>query len=68
MGVWVDKQDVADASILVCPLRGCGFAYCKDCSQPVEIDGPKHSCDGSAELDHLMSQRGWKYCPGEPTF
>ncbi|KZV72345.1 hypothetical protein PENSPDRAFT_604622 [Peniophora sp. CONT] len=63
ISAWVDKHDVAEATILVCPLRGCGYAYCKDCSQAVEIDGPKHSCDGSAELDHLMRQRGWKYCP-----
>ncbi|KAJ7739825.1 hypothetical protein B0H16DRAFT_60005 [Mycena metata] len=28
------------------------------------MEGPKHSCDGSSELEHLMKSRGWKHCPG----
>ncbi|KAJ3558370.1 hypothetical protein NM688_g964 [Phlebia brevispora] len=34
------------------------------CNQNVNPDGPEHSCDGTNELDHLMDQKGWKYCPG----
>ncbi|KAH9912634.1 uncharacterized protein BXZ73DRAFT_107364 [Epithele typhae] len=30
----------------------------------IQIGGPKHSCDGSTELQHLMGERGWKKCPG----
>ncbi|KIJ09608.1 hypothetical protein PAXINDRAFT_172431 [Paxillus involutus ATCC 200175] len=25
--------------------------------------GPRHSCDGASELEHLMKEQGWKYCP-----
>ncbi|KZT12603.1 uncharacterized protein LAESUDRAFT_739975 [Laetiporus sulphureus 93-53] len=62
--VFVDKQEYEAAKILVCPLQGCNYAWCKACSQKIEIGGPQHSCDGSAELKHLMDQKGWKYCPG----
>lgn len=62
--VFVDKSEHAATEILVCPLQGCTYAWCKSCSQKIEFGGPKHSCDGSSELKHLMQQRGWKYCPG----
>ncbi|KAM5540362.1 hypothetical protein V8D89_005820 [Ganoderma adspersum] len=62
--IFVDKEEYQEAQEIVCPLRGCGHAWCKLCSQAIEIGGPKHSCDGSSELNHLMRQRGWKHCPG----
>ncbi|KAI0751602.1 hypothetical protein C8Q80DRAFT_1268812 [Daedaleopsis nitida] len=62
--VFVDKVEYQEASTIVCPLRGCGYAWCKACSQAIEIGGPQHSCDGSSELSHLMQQHGWKHCPG----
>ena len=40
--------------------------WCKLCQQSISQEGPEHSCDGMAELDHLMKQRGWKYCPSKP--
>ncbi|TBU43354.1 hypothetical protein BD309DRAFT_864500 [Dichomitus squalens] len=63
--IFVDKAEYEEAQEIVCPLRGCGYAWCKACSQAIQIGGPKHSCDGSSELKDLMAQRGWKHCPGE---
>ncbi|KAJ7719079.1 hypothetical protein DFH07DRAFT_315765 [Mycena maculata] len=62
--VFVDRAEYEAASTLVCPLPRCNYAWCKACQQPVTEDGPKHSCDGSSELEHLMKQHGWKHCPG----
>ena len=62
--IFVDKAEYQEAQEIVCPLPGCVYAWCKACSQAIEIGGPKHSCDGSSELKHLMDLRGWKHCPG----
>lgn len=62
--VFVDRAEYEAAPILVCPLPKCNYAWCKACQQAIVIDGPKHSCDGSSELEHLMQRRGWKHCPG----
>ncbi|KAF8446345.1 hypothetical protein L210DRAFT_3529691 [Boletus edulis BED1] len=60
---FVDRQDYSDAVNIVCPQRDCQHVWCKKCEQTIVIDGPKHSCDGSNELDHLMKEKGWKHCP-----
>ncbi|EGO18967.1 hypothetical protein SERLADRAFT_443513 [Serpula lacrymans var. lacrymans S7.9] len=62
---YVDRQDLEDTTLLPCPLPDCNYIWCKACQQSVVIGGAKHSCDGSSELDHLMKQRGWKYCPSQ---
>ncbi|KAJ7117677.1 hypothetical protein C8R44DRAFT_832346 [Mycena epipterygia] len=62
--VFVDRAEYEAAPILVCPLPRCNYAWCKACQQTIPMDGPKHSCDGSSELEHLMKRRGWKHCPG----
>ncbi|KAJ7781843.1 hypothetical protein DFH07DRAFT_389576 [Mycena maculata] len=62
--VFVDRIEYEAAPILVCPLPRCNYAWCKACQQTIPMDGPKHSCDGSSELEHLMKRRGWKHCPG----
>ncbi|KAG2040575.1 hypothetical protein BDR03DRAFT_949223 [Suillus americanus] len=59
----VDRQEHDESRMLVCPLPGCNHIWCKACQQSFIIGGPPHSCDGTSELDHLMKQRGWKYCP-----
>lgn len=59
----VDKQEHDESHMLVCPLPDCNHIWCKACQQSFVIGGPPHSCDGTSELDHLMKQRGWKYCP-----
>jgi len=61
--VFIDRQDHDDTKILACPLPRCNHIWCKACQASIQLNGPPHSCDGSSELDHLMKQRGWKYCP-----
>ncbi|THH11647.1 hypothetical protein EW145_g510 [Phellinidium pouzarii] len=63
---FVDKREYDEMKILACPFPKCCYLWCKDCQQeiPLGSDGPPHSCDGSAELQHLMDRRGWKHCPG----
>lgn len=59
----VDRQDLETATTLVCPFPDCPYMWCKTCQQEITVGGPPHTCDGSSELDHLMKQQGWKYCP-----
>ncbi|KAG7439763.1 uncharacterized protein BT62DRAFT_983338 [Guyanagaster necrorhizus] len=54
---FVDRTEYQEAGIIACPVPRCNHIWWKSCQQT-------HSCDGSSELDHLMKQRGWKYCPG----
>ncbi|CAE6475550.1 unnamed protein product [Rhizoctonia solani] len=61
--VFVDRKDYDLAEIITCPMPRCTYAWCKQCNQAIQ-GGAKHSCDGSAELETLMHQRGWKHCPG----
>jgi len=61
---FVDRQDLDDTTNLACPLPECDHIWCKVCQQSITLGGPQHSCDGSSELNHLMKERGWKYCPG----
>ena len=61
--VHIDRQQYEESKMLVCPLPDCNHTWCKACQQSVTLGGPPHSCDGTLELDHLMNQHGWKYCP-----
>ncbi|KAH8986524.1 hypothetical protein EDB86DRAFT_2954517 [Lactarius hatsudake] len=61
--MFVARDEHEEAKIIACPLPDCSHAWCKQCQQTIDFDGPKHSCDGTSELDHLMKQQGWKYCP-----
>ncbi|KAI9437329.1 hypothetical protein H4582DRAFT_1959360 [Lactarius indigo] len=51
-----------------CPLPDCDYVWCKQCQQTIDFAGPDHSCsgDGTSELDNLVKQQGWKYCPCTP--
>ncbi|KAI6014938.1 hypothetical protein EDC04DRAFT_2952186, partial [Pisolithus marmoratus] len=60
---FVDRTDHNDMPNIVCPMRDCSHVWCKLCHQTIVIGGPKHSCDRSSELDHLMKKKGWRYCP-----
>ncbi|KAG9307908.1 hypothetical protein JVU11DRAFT_12952 [Chiua virens] len=60
---FVDRDDLEAQSEIHCPFLSCDHVWCKMCQQTIEAGGPKHSCDGTAELDHLMTQQGWRYCP-----
>ncbi|KAI0645182.1 hypothetical protein C8Q79DRAFT_757152 [Trametes meyenii] len=61
---WVDKGTYRNSDTIKCPSKGCGYVWCKDCSQPINVSGPKHSCDGTSELNDLMKAKKWKRCPG----
>lgn len=63
--MFVDRSEHQASRTLVCPLPRCGYAWCKLCQAKIEIGGPRHSCDGSSELRHLMKEKGWKHCPGQ---
>ncbi|KAI0089049.1 hypothetical protein BDY19DRAFT_122394 [Irpex rosettiformis] len=62
--MFVDKSEYDTQKVITCPLPGCNHVWCKACSQSIDPAGPKHSCDGTSELNHLMTQQGWKNCPG----
>ncbi|KAH9991339.1 hypothetical protein BJV77DRAFT_536913 [Russula vinacea] len=61
--MFVARDEHENAKIIICPLPDCNHAWCKQCQQSINLNGPKHSCDGTSELDHLVKQQGWKYCP-----
>ncbi|KAG1890792.1 hypothetical protein F4604DRAFT_372892 [Suillus subluteus] len=61
--VLVDRQEHDESRVLDCPLPDCDHMWCKACQEALIIDGPPHSCEGIEELDKLMKQRGWRYCP-----
>ncbi|KAI9457542.1 hypothetical protein HD554DRAFT_2029994 [Boletus coccyginus] len=60
---FIDRLDLEAISEIHCPFPACDHVWCKTCQQTIESGGPKHSCDGTAELDHLVKQQGWRYCP-----
>ncbi|KAN0094327.1 hypothetical protein V8E55_002614 [Tylopilus felleus] len=60
---FVDRLDLEAQSEIHCPFPACDHVWCKKCEQTIEPGGPNHSCDGTSELDHLMKQQGWRYCP-----
>lgn len=45
-------------------MPNCTYVWCKKCNQEIPMGPVDHSCDGTNELDHLMKDTGWKYCPG----
>jgi RING finger family protein len=63
--MFVAKDEHEEAKVIPCPLPDCDHVWCKQCQQSIDVDGPKHSCDGTSELAHLVKQEGWKYCPSE---
>ncbi|KAH9028401.1 hypothetical protein EDB84DRAFT_277312 [Lactarius hengduanensis] len=64
--MFVARDEHEVAKIIKCPLPDCDHAWCKQCQQTFRFGGPTHSCDGTLELDDLVKQQGWKYCPCTP--
>ncbi|KIK79407.1 hypothetical protein PAXRUDRAFT_834120 [Paxillus rubicundulus Ve08.2h10] len=60
---FVDRGDHEATNELRCPVLGCDHVWCRKCQQSIDPNSTTHSCDGASELDHLMKERGWKYCP-----
>ena len=61
----VARDELEEVTVIVCPLPNCNHRWCKLCQQSIYFGGPKHSCDGTSELDHLVMQQGWRYCPSK---
>ncbi|KAH9053121.1 hypothetical protein EDB87DRAFT_292592 [Lactarius vividus] len=61
--MFVARDEYEVAKVIRCPLPDCNHAWCRQCQQTLRFGWPKHSCDGTLELDHLVKQQGWKYCP-----
>ena len=64
--MFVARDEHEEETIIECPLPDCDHTWCKECQQTTELGGPQHSCDGTKELEHLMKEQGWKYCPCMP--
>jgi len=62
--VSVPRQEYEETSTITCPLPNCNHRWCKTCRHAVPIGDAMHSCDGLAELDGLVKNRGWRRCPG----
>ncbi|KIJ14014.1 hypothetical protein PAXINDRAFT_13135 [Paxillus involutus ATCC 200175] len=56
-------EDLEETMVIMYPEQDCYHVWCKECQQTIDLDGPEHSCDGSSELDNLLKEQGWKYCP-----
>ncbi|KAH8980183.1 hypothetical protein EDB92DRAFT_1901370 [Lactarius akahatsu] len=63
--MFVARDEHEEAEIIECPLPDCDYAWCMQCQKTIDFSGPDHSCDGdgTSELDDLVKQEGWKYCP-----
>ncbi|KAH9016423.1 hypothetical protein EDB83DRAFT_232584 [Lactarius deliciosus] len=63
--MFVARDEYEEAEIVECPLPDCDYAWCMRCQKTIEFYGADHSCDGNgtSELDDLVKQQGWKYCP-----
>ena len=66
--MFVDKAEYQSMEIITCPLRGCNHVWCKRCESSIQRSGPRHTCDGSSELEHLAKASGWRHCPGKISF
>jgi hypothetical protein len=64
--MFVSRDEHDEVNIITCPLPDCNHEWCKQCQQSIDSKDQEHSCDGTVELDYLMKQQGWKYCPSEP--
>jgi len=63
--MFVARDEHDSVSVIACPLPDCDHIWCRQCQQSIDLNGPRHSCDGASELDHLVKEQGWKYCPSE---
>ncbi|KAI0302865.1 hypothetical protein B0F90DRAFT_1713063 [Multifurca ochricompacta] len=64
--MFVARDEHEETNIIACPLPDCNHVWCKQCQRAIDFGGPRHSCDGTSELEHLMKEQGWKHCPCTP--
>ena len=41
----VVRDDHEKAKMFACSLPDCNHAWCKQCQQSIDFNGPEHSCD-----------------------
>ncbi|EJD53500.1 hypothetical protein AURDEDRAFT_110336 [Auricularia subglabra TFB-10046 SS5] len=58
----VDRDDYMAMNVITCPIRKCHYTWCKRCLHKV-APGVDHTC-GQAELQKLMTSKGYQFCPG----
>jgi len=61
--MFVARDEHEEVNVITCPLPNCNHRWCKKCQKSLGFLELTHSCDGTAELEHLMKEKGWKYCP-----
>lgn len=67
--MYVARDEYQENKVVICPLPTCTYRWCTACQQPVPLGGPDHTCDTSTStnLDRMVREHGWKFCPGEST-
>ncbi|KAI9452386.1 hypothetical protein BJY52DRAFT_936504 [Lactarius psammicola] len=50
----VDREDVEERPVLLCPVGDCDNVWCKLCQTTIVVGGPEHSCDyWTGPIDHF---------------
>ncbi|KAH9046333.1 hypothetical protein EDB83DRAFT_2227570, partial [Lactarius deliciosus] len=51
---FVDREDVEERPILLCPVGNCDNVWCKLCQTTIVVGGPEHSCEyWTGPIDHF---------------
>lgn len=51
---FVDREDVEERPVLLCPIGNCDNVWCKLCQTTIIVGGPEHSCDyWTGPIDHF---------------
>ncbi|KAJ3505309.1 hypothetical protein NMY22_g17630 [Coprinellus aureogranulatus] len=60
----VDREDYLNEPFITCTLEGCSSRFCRACLMVMEGQNDDHTCKIDEELEALMRDNGWRYCPG----
>ncbi|KAJ2934035.1 hypothetical protein H1R20_g3074, partial [Candolleomyces eurysporus] len=60
----VAREDYLENPFISCTLPDCHSRFCRACLMVTEGDNDQHECKIDEELDALMKEHGWRYCPG----
>ncbi|KAH9037561.1 hypothetical protein EDB84DRAFT_1437400 [Lactarius hengduanensis] len=51
---FVDREDVEERPVLLCPVGNCDNVWCKLCQTTIVVGGPEHSCEyWTGPIDHF---------------
>ena len=55
---FVDREDVEERPVLLCPAGFCDNVWCKLCQTTITPGGPEHSCEyWTGPIDHFADLR-----------